>query len=175
MKPAFVLAFAASLASACLASAQPPATMSADIIQAYTAVKTNIMKTAEKMPAENYNFKPTPELRTFAEVLDHITDSQMAICAAVAGDQNTASAAGRTTKGDVTSALNTAFAECDKAYGSLSDANAAETITTPRGHRSKLGALTGNLAHESEQYGILSMYLRLKEIGPPSSERQAAR
>jgi len=175
MKSSFVLTPIMGLACACAGTAQAPAGMSAEITQAYTAVKNNILKTAEKMPDENYSFKPTPEIRPFSEVLDHVADSQMRTCAAIVGEQKKPSAAGKTTKAEVTAALNDAFAECDKAYGSLSDASAAETITTPRGQRSKLGALAGNIAHDSEQYGILAMYLRLKGIVPPSSDRPAGK
>lgn len=146
------------------------ASISAEITQAYTVVKTNILKAADKMPDANYSFKPTPEVRTFAEVLDHIADSQMRTCAPVAGDEVTPKAAGRTSKTEVTAALNDTFAECDKAYGSLSDANAADTVTTAHGPQTKLGTLTGNLAHDSEEYGTLAMYLRLKGIVPPSSD-----
>ncbi len=39
-----------------------------------------------------------------------------------------------------------------------------------RGERPKLGALMGNVSHDSEQYGILSVYMRLKGVIPPSSE-----
>jgi hypothetical protein len=173
MKRSFVLAISMEVACAALGLAQASVSMSADITQAYTAVKTNILKTAEKMPQDNYSFKPTPDLRTFAEVLDHVADSQMRTCAAVAGDRKTTSAAGKTTKTEVTTALNEAFAECDKAYGSLSDANAGDAIDTPRGQRSRLGALAGNVAHNSEQYGILAMYLRSKGIVPPSSDHPA--
>lgn len=147
--------------------------MSADITQAYTAIKVNILKTADKMPEENYSFKPTPEVRSFADVLYHVAESQMRTCGAVAGDQTTLNRADQMTKKNVNSALEGAFAECDKAYGSLSDANAGETIVTAHGRKSRLGALAGNVAHDSEQYGILAMYLRLKGIVPPSSERPA--
>ncbi len=173
MKRSFVLSVSIELACAALGFGQLPVSISADITQAYTAVKTNILKAAEKMPDDNYSFKPTPDVRTFAEVLDHIADSQMRTCAAVAGDQKTPTAAGKTSKAQVTTVLNDAFAECDKAYGSLSDANAGDAIDTPRGQRSRLGALAGNVAHDSEQYGILAMYLRSKGILPPSSERPA--
>jgi DinB superfamily len=175
MKRYVVIMTVAGLGCAVAGWAQAPASMSAELTQAYTAVKNNIMKTAEKMPEADYSFKPTPDIRAFAEVLDHVADSQMRTCAAINGDQKTAGAAGKMSKADVTAALNDAFAECDKAYGSLSDANAGETIKTPRGQRSKLGALAGNLAHDSEQYGILAMYLRLKGIVPPSSDRSGGR
>lgn len=163
----------AGVAGACLVMAQPPTavSMAAEVTQSYTAVKNNILKTAEKMPAENYSFKPTPEVRSFAEVIDHVAESQLRVCAGVAGDPQPGKSAPKMTKADVTASLQSAFAECDKAYGSLSDANAGEAVTTPRGQRSKLGLLADNAGHDREQYGILAMYLRLKGIVPPSSEK----
>lgn len=171
----FLAASFVSLACVHAATAQAPSGMSAEITQTYTAVKTNIIKSADKMPAEDYSFKPTPDIRSFAEVLDHVADSQMYACAAAAGDEKRAGAAGKTAKADVIAALDDAFAECDKAFGSLSDANAAQMIQTPMGPKSRLGLLSGIAGHDREQYGILAMYLRLKGLVPPSSERPQTR
>ena len=141
---------------------------------AYDSVKNNLLKSAEKMPDENYGFKPTPDVRSFAEVLDHVAAAQMHACGAVTGEQKPVNSQAAT-KSDVLAALNNAFAECDKAYDSLSDANAAETIKSPRGERSRLGVLAGNVAHDNEQYGILSVYMRLKGVVPPSSEHAGSK
>src|SRR5205823_14166308 len=81
----------------------------------------------------------------------------------------------RKRKTQIMAALNEAFAECDKAYESLTDANASEVIKTPRGQRTRLGALIGNTTHDSEQYGIVSVYMRLKGIVPPSSAGRSAK
>ncbi len=161
------------MACVSMLEAQTPTSLSTEAKQAYNAVKNNILKSAEKMTEENYAFKPTPDIRSFAEVLDHVADSQMRTCAAVAGDQKTVSASGKTSKADVIAALNEAFAECDKAYDSLTDANVSESIKTGRGQRSRLGALVGNTTHDNEQYGIMTVYMRLKGIIPPSSDRSS--
>ena len=153
-----------------MASAQTSASLSAEAKQAYTNVKNNILKSAQKMPDDGFAFKPTPELRTFAAVLDHVADSQMRSCSAVLGDPKTGDAASKTSKADVVAALQASFDQCDKAYDAMTDTSAAEVIKTPRGQRTKAGALTGNIAHDNEQYGIISVYLRLKNVVPPSSE-----
>ena len=165
----------ATLVYACAAQAQTSSAVASELKQAYTSVKNNILKSAEKMPDDAYGFKPTPDIRSFAEVLDHVADAQMHTCSAITGDQKTANAAGKTNKAEIVAALNEAFAECDKAYDSLTDANGSETIKTPRGQRSRLGALAGNIAHDGEQYGIMSVYMRLKGVIPPSSERPTRR
>jgi uncharacterized damage-inducible protein DinB len=143
--------------------------LSAEIKQSYQTVKNNIIKSAEEMPEENYSFKPTPEIRSFAQVLGHVAESQMRTCSAFTGAQKSIDAASTTSKADVVAALHDAFAQCDKAYDSVTDADAANMIKTPRGQRTRLGALVANVMHDTEQYGILAVYLRLKGLVPPSS------
>ncbi|MBV9760058.1 MAG: DinB family protein [Acidobacteriaceae bacterium] len=152
--------------------AQNAAGMSAELKAAYNSVKNNLLKSADKMPEENYAFKPMPEMRSFAEVLGHVASAQMHACGAALGEQKTAGGED-TSKATVMAALNAAFSECDRAYDALTDANASETIKTGRGERSRAGMLAGNIAHDNEQYGILSVYLRLKGVIPPSSEAAA--
>lgn len=143
-----------------------------DLKAAYNSVKNNILKSAEKMPDEGYGFKPTPDERSFAEVLDHVAAAQLHSCSAMTGEQKSANTEG-TTKADVLAGLNAAFAECDKAFDALTEANAFDPIKTPRGERTRLALLAGAIAHDNEQYGILSVYMRLKGVTPPSSEGPA--
>ncbi len=159
------------LGCAGMLQAQSTPSMSADIKRAYETVKGNLMKTVDKVPEDDYGFKPTPETRTFAEVLSHVANAQIHSCGAVAGDSKSLDLAGKTSKADISAALKEAFAECDKAYATLTDANAGEAIKTPRGQATRIGALAGNTTHDVEQYAILSVYMRLKNIVPPSSEK----
>jgi uncharacterized damage-inducible protein DinB len=148
--------------------AQTNPSISAEVKRAYQNVKNNLLNMAEKMPEESYSFKPTPEIRSFAEVLGHVAIAQSHTCAAIAGSDQSSSGgnAAATTKAEVTSALQKAFSICDKAYDSLTDTNASETIKTPRGQSTRLGALIGNTTHDTEQFGILTVYMRLKGIAP---------
>jgi uncharacterized damage-inducible protein DinB len=150
--------------------AQSAGSISAELKQSYTSAKNNILKAAEKMPDDGYSFKATPEVRAFAQVVDHISDAQMRTCSAVLGEQKTADAASKASKTDVVAALKAAFDECDKAYDSLTETNATETIKTGRGQRTRMGALIGNLAHDQEQWGIMTVYMRLKGVSPTGAE-----
>lgn len=141
-----------------------------EVKQGYESVKNNLLKSADKVPDEDYSFKPTPEIRSFGEVMGHVVAAEGHTCAAVLGEQS-ASHSKLSTKAEIVSALKEAFAECDKAYGSLTDANATEMVNTGRGQRTRLGALIGNTTHDVEQYSILTVYMRLKGIVPPSSAR----
>ncbi len=137
--------------------------------QSYESVKNNLTKSAEKVPDEDYSFKPTPEIRSFAEVMAHVVAAQTHTCGAILGEQSDSHPKVET-KAEIVSALKEAFGQCDKAYASLTEANATEMVKTGRGERTRLGALIGNTTHDVEQYAILSVYMRLKGIVPPSSE-----
>jgi uncharacterized damage-inducible protein DinB len=146
----------------------------ADFKQAYESVKNNLMKSAEKVPDSDWGAKPLPDVRSFAEVFAHVATAQMRTCSAILGEQKSPAADAKS-KSEVMAALKDAFAECDKAYDSLTDANAGEPVKIGRGQRSRAAALAGNTSHDNEQYGILTVYMRLKGILPPSSEKPASR
>jgi len=134
-------------------------------------VASNITKAAEKMPEENYSFKPTPEVRSYGAIVAHIADAQYLFCSAVIGEKNPAPGIekSKTSKAEIQAALKEAFAYCDKAYA-LSDAQAAETTRLFGNERNKLNVLSFNDAHNMEHHGNLVTYLRMKGIVPPTSE-----
>jgi hypothetical protein len=137
----------------------------------YARVKANIVKSADKMPGEDYSYKPTPDIRTFARVVNHVTEAQNHVCGAINGSKPADPPAETADKATIVAALNASFTECDKAYGSLTDANMAEMIQAGPVKRSRLGMLWGNASHDNEQYATLALYMRLKGLVPPSSEK----
>lgn len=167
-----ILALSACALSAQAPAAAPPANpLSSEIKQAYDRVANNLLAMAVKMPEENYGFKAVPEIRSFAGTLGHTIDYQMRICAMANGGSAQATAANMTAKAELVAAMKAAMAECDKAFGSLTDAAAVQLSSSGRGAaRSKLGTLYGLVIHDNEEYGYLAVQLRLKGIVPPSSE-----
>src|ERR1700744_4808469 len=139
----------------------------------YARIKPNILKAADRMPAADYSFKPTPDIRTFARVVNHVTEAQLHICGAA--NNTDASALPKVPpetadKAAIIEALKASFAECDKAYAGVTDATLTDMLQAgPAGKRTRLSMLWGNLAHDNEQYAILSLYLRLKGLVPPTS------
>lgn len=136
----------------------------------YRGVKTLLVRSAERMPEENYGFRPVETVRTFGQILGHVADSQYAFCSTVLGEKNPAPKVeqSKTTKADLIAALKDAFAYCDKAYEGLTDASAAELVG--HGPSPKLGMLTVANVHSVEHYGNLIVYLRMKGLVPPSSD-----
>jgi len=140
-----------------------------ELKQFYTVRKGDLLKAADRMPAEDYDFKPTPQVRTFAQLLAHIIDAQMGFCSAVKEEPRKINAASKTTKADLVAALKTSFDECDSAFALMTDSTAAQMVKAG-GERSKLGTLLYATLHDNEEYGYLAMYLRLKGLVPPSTD-----
>jgi uncharacterized damage-inducible protein DinB len=140
--------------------------------QAYGFVKNVLLRSAEKMPEENYSFKPTESVRSFGQVLGHVADAQYLFCSKALGENNPGLKIEqtKTSKADLIAALKDAFAYCDKAYDSMTDASASQTVKMFNSDLPKPAVLTANNMHSVEHYGNIITYLRLKNIVPPSSE-----
>jgi uncharacterized damage-inducible protein DinB len=138
----------------------------------YAGLKGLLLRTAEKMPEENYGFRPTEEVRSFGQILGHVADSQYFFCSQVRGEKHPALKieATKTSKAALTTALNDAFAYCDKAYEGMTDASAVEMVKHMGRDTPKLGTLITNNVHSVEHYGNIVTYLRMKNIVPPTSE-----
>src|SRR5216684_801805 len=134
-----------------------------------------IERAAEKMPEEEYAFKPDPAVRSFGQILGHIADANYLFCSPLLGENNPSPGIekSKTAKAELTSALHDAFAYCNRAYDKLIDVNANETVKAFGQERNKLGVLWFNASHNLEHYGNLVVYLRLKGIVPPSSDHKA--
>ena len=160
---------AASLYAQSAGSGNP---LSTELKQSYTSVKNNLLGAAEKMPEEDYGYKPTPDIRSFGSLVAHVADSQTRACNALRGEQKPATASSKTAKADIVAALKDSFADCDSAYDSLTDATGAEMVKMGNRQTTRLGALARVAIHDNEEYGYMAVYLRLKGIVPPSSERR---
>lgn len=140
---------------------------------AYGHVKDILLRSAEKVPEEDYSFKPTPEVRSFGQIVGHVADAQYLFCSIALGEKNPAPKIEqtRTSKADLIAALNEAFAYCDKAYGSMTDESGTQMVKLFGSDVPKLGVLIVNNMHNMEHYGNLVTYMRLKNIVPPTSEQ----
>jgi uncharacterized damage-inducible protein DinB len=144
-----------------------------DARQAYGIVKVSLLKAAERMPAEDYSFQTTPQVRTFAEMIAHVTQAQMLMCGVVKGEKSITNPQFKpapTTKTDLVAALKASFDYCDPVYASMTDAAGTAKVKWFVGDMSRLGLLNWNISHDNEMYGIIGAFLRIKGLVPPSSE-----
>jgi uncharacterized damage-inducible protein DinB len=143
---------------------------------AYARLKNILARSAEKMPEENYGFKPVDTVRSYGQIVGHLADAQYEFCSMALGEKSPGLDIEhtKTSKADLIAALNTAFAYCDKAYGGMTDASATETIKLFGNDAPRMSALIVNNMHNMEHYGNLVTYMRMKGIVPPSSEHAPA-
>jgi uncharacterized damage-inducible protein DinB len=160
---------------------QAPATPPADPISLserglYSFISSAVVRAAEKMPEVNYSFKPTPEVRSFGQLVGHEADAANMFCSMVSGEPNPGKdiEKTKTSKADLVAALKDAVAYCNKTYASMTDAKGSEMTKFMSFNLAKLTLLSLNTAHTDEHYGNMVTYLRLKGIVPPTSESQPA-
>src|ERR1700726_4853269 len=91
---------------------------------AYIGNRNNIVRTAEKMPEENYGMRPgaQQEVRTFGQQVSHIANYNFLWCSQAKGEKNPN--AGNNleklnTKAEFIKAATDAFAYCDAVYATL--------------------------------------------------------
>ena len=156
------------------ASAQP---VTSALRQAWSAVRLNIKESADLMTEANYGFKPTPEVRSFGQILAHVAGANYVFCSAAKGekaphaeDEFEKSA---TTRASIIKALGDSLTYCDGAFAAMDDKKLGEMIDMPFGmsRAARASALANEIGHMNEHYGNLVTYFRLKGIVPPSSRR----
>jgi uncharacterized damage-inducible protein DinB len=144
----------------------------------YAILSGSVVKAAEKMPEENYSFKPTPDVRSFGQLVGHEADANYNFCALAIGEPNPAKdiEKTKTSKADLVAALKDAVAYCGKAFEGMTDAKGSEMIKIFGGrfNVARLTVFSLNTAHTDEHYGNMVTYMRLKGLVPPTSENQPA-
>lgn len=141
----------------------------------YERTKGILMRSAEKMPEENYSFRPVDTVRTYGQIIGHLADAQYLFCSGAAGEKNPGLniEKTKTSKADLVAALKDAFAYCDKVYDSMTDTASLQTVKFFGMDMPKNAMLSLNVGHNMEHYGNLVTYMRIKGIVPPTSEQQA--
>jgi len=168
MKPLnYVMVLAAT---ATLSLAQNPLSTGQKVF--YGMVASNVVAAADMMPEASYSFKPTPDVRSFGELVGHAADAQNMFCSIVAGEKApmTSIEKTKTTKADLLQAVKESKDFCDKAYSSMTDAHATDMVTFMGMQMAKLTVMTINTAHLDEHYGNMVTYMRIRGLVPPSSQ-----
>jgi uncharacterized damage-inducible protein DinB len=149
-------------------------TYSASLKHDYQGIRDYFIAAAEKMPEADYGFKPSPDVRSFGQQVAHVADDQYNLCAPAKGETRKARyteiESTLSKKADLVKALKEGFAYCDGAYDALTDAKGLEMSASMKGG-SNFAMLNWNLWHTWEHYGNIVVYLRMKGLVPPTSDR----
>ena len=124
--------------------------LSAFTKRVYGFQKGTLLRSAEKMPEENYSFKPVDTVRTYGQVVGHLAGAQYLFCSKVLDEEKPGAEVGgrpRPQKADLIAALKTAFAYCDKAYDAMTDASGGQIVKLFGTDTPRLGVLNFNNVH----------------------------
>jgi uncharacterized damage-inducible protein DinB len=143
----------------------------------HATIRRDLAEAAAAMPAQEYAFKPTPQIRSFGELIGHVAATNFFFCAQAKGERSPATANYETVKDKTTlvKGLNDALAYCDGVYNATTDANFNELVQLggpqPSGESGRGAVLIFNTTHNNEHYGNIVVYMRLKGHVPPSTAR----
>ena len=161
----------ASLANAQISPNLPNPIMAPNPLTATISIFRNnmqdkIMKAAEAMPESKYSYRPTKDVRSFAEILDHVADISYILCSGAKGEAPPASAHAADSKTKMKARLKGAFEYCDGVYSGFTDAHLNDPANFFGFNTNKMFILTQAGNHDALHYGNLVTYMRLNGLEP---------
>lgn len=145
--------------------------LKAALLRDWTAQKARLVALAEAMPAEKYEFKATPEQRTFGEQMGHLAEAHVSMFKRL--DTAGKVPAPDTPKGhgreEIVAFVGAAYDYGQKVLESLSEEALLKSAEADRPVAARtVWAAMNNAANH---YGQCVVYLRLNGIVPPASRR----
>jgi len=146
------------------------------VLAQWNEIGRKLIAMAEDFPETKYDFKPTPEMRSFAEQLLHAAGSMEYFTAPIQGkppakESENPPRATYKTKADVVALVKKEVEDGAAAIKAKGDKGMADWITDPDSkqqmHVSDLAY--GLIEHSGEHYGQLAVYYRLSGLVPPES------
>ncbi len=135
--------------------------------------RNNILGAITAMPADKFNYKPTPDQMTFAHLVVHIIGSNNSGCAKVAdvAAPKVEEVKETDSKDKLLAAATASFDFCGEALGKMDDSKLGDTVELFGGRQGPRAAVALGLASGwADHYGAAAMYLRLNNIVPPSAQ-----
>lgn len=170
---ALVLTLFATLAASAQEASAPVANPVTSTVKAQlTRYAKNMVAAADLMPAEKFNFRPTPEMNTFGHLILHIAQSNNILCSKISGAAAPdVKLTDTDAKDKLVAALKASFDYCTSALANVDDSKLGEPMTL-FGNRpaSRAAALIALSDDWYDHYGTQAMYLRLNGILPPTAQ-----
>ncbi|MGA2534672.1 MAG: DinB family protein [Terracidiphilus sp.] len=145
-------------------SAPNPLTATISIFR--SNMQDKIMKSADKMPESKYSYRPTKDVRSFAEILNHVADISYILCSNVKGEATPGTTIAKGSKAEIKAYLKGAFDYCDGVYSGFTDAHLNDPADFWGVKTNKMFVLTQVANHDALHYGNLVTYLRINDLEP---------
>lgn len=135
----------------------------------------NLIAAAEAMPADKYNYRPTPAQMSFAQIQVHLAnEGNDVLCGKTAGVEPPQRTAIDTTatKEQLVARLRETFQFCEQAFAKMDDSKLAETVSMFGMNPSRATAVLITVGDWADHYSQEANYLRLNGILPPTAQRR---
>jgi flagellar biosynthesis regulator FlaF len=147
------------------ASAQAPATPAKEISEAFAYINKQILDMAKDFPAERYDYRLRPEMRSFGALIVHIASGNVYAAKAGRGEKvkwDELDAANYKTKEQAVALLEKSIADATATLHSLSTESFHKTVEP----------WISVIEHSGEHYGLLVAYYRANGMVPPASRKK---
>jgi hypothetical protein len=148
--------------------------------RSFNVFSNYLVVAAEMMPESAYAFRPTPDVRTFGEQINHATGAHYSFCHQAGlppGVQKKAppNLQAIKAKADIVKALRDSITYCNTILAAATESWLMETMPQLGGSSSGLipairahAFMYGNV-HTAEDYGTITTYIRMSGLVPPST------
>lgn len=152
-------------ASTCLGQEGSPHPTAQTVRENFAYVNRKILTMAKDFPEDSYGYRLKPEMRSFGEVIVHITSGIVYAAKAGRGENvkwTELDPKNYPTKASIVALLEKAIEDSEATLKSLPDASFAKTIEP----------WDDVTEHSAEHYGLLVAYYRANGLVPPESRPQ---
>jgi len=135
--------------------------------------RNNILGAITAMPADKFNYKPTPEQTSFAHLVVHIIESNNGLCAKAAdvAAPKVEEVKETDSKDKMLAAATASFDFCGEALGKMDDSKLGDSVELFGGRKfPRAMAALGLASGWADHYAAEAQYLRLNGILPPSAQ-----
>ena len=171
-----------AVASLATATAAPAQTLAGDILQDWGRMKQTMLRIADAMPEDKFDYAATPEQRTFGEQILHVAGGNVMLLGFLGAEASGPSVDPQnlrtfgytvTSKADIIQALSDSYDYGEAALREFDDADLLERVGGPPflGEPSRVRLVYFVIGHAWDIYGQMAVYLRLNGIVPPASRR----
>ena len=172
MRMGTVMLFALLMAGTAIAQSKNPVS---DVLrEMLPGREKNTVGAFEEMPADKFDYKPTPEQMTFGHLAAHIVESNYYFCANAAGaaQPKVEELQGTEGKQKLVEAVKSSFVFCHEALAKADDSKMNDNIQWFDGKpRARVWAFMGLASSLADHYATAAMYLRLNGLVPPTGKR----
>ncbi len=137
--------------------------------------RANTLGAIEAMPADKFDYKPTPEQMTFGHLVVHMIGFNNSFCAKAADVPAPKVDEPKETdsKDKLLAAATASFDFCSDALGKMDDSKLGDNIDIFGGHQGPRAMAALILSSGwADHYSTAAIYLRLNGIVPPSAQKK---